>query len=139
MSGFNPIIKESKGFLLIKDLIIHSSLGMQGVIVKSRFDGDENDVKNRDFRIIIDFEKLKGVEFTVSGGGTPRMYRTGGEGVLVISVPTPDGDSLLLSGQTGDSLSYVIGDDTFQFGTDILSKEASRKYFDAFINYYDAQ
>lgn len=90
-----------------------------------------------DFRMVINFPKLKGVDISIAQSGESHMYSLGGTGFIGIMLPVKDGIFILPSGEMGDGLDVVIGDDSLRWGADAGDLNSVRVYIQKFKKYYE--
>ena len=130
-------VRESKGFKVLMAML-DEYFGKDNYQIRQyQFDGYPGDDPNVDFTMIVDLPNLKGVEFGVHKSGNPEMFRTGGTGSLGIAIPQKDADSILISGERGDGLAYVLRQMKWAFGAGVDDVDDLHEYFDIFMNYYN--
>lgn len=128
-------IKSSKGYQVLIAML-DSYFGQDYIIRKITY--DDLEPASFDFRLSVDFPKLKGVDVGVAHSGPRQMFRMGGTGVIGIAVPKDGGDAKLTSGERGDGLFWILGDKKLEWGGQVDKSEEVKYYFDAFKKYYDS-
>lgn len=126
-------VKFSKGYKVLFEALnefFTEKYEVKGIIY-------DEDLTSVDFRLIIDFPNLKGVDIGVSGSGSRQMFRVGGNGNIGIAVPKEDEHGILPSGLKGNGLGYILKNNDIVFGARVDSPEKIYNYFMLFKNYYN--
>ena len=128
-------IRTSKGYQVLIAML-DSYFGQDYIIRKITY--DDLDPTSFDFRLSVDFPKLKGVDVGIANSGPRQMFRMGGDGDISIGIPKIDGLGMLTSGERGDGLFWILGDKKLEWGGQVDKSEEVKYYFDAFKKYYDS-
>ena len=104
-------IRTSKGYQVLIEML-DSYFGQDYIIRKITY--DDLDPTSFDFRLSVDFPKLKGVDVGIANSGPRQMFRMGGDGLF-----------------------WILGDKKLEWGGQVNKAEEVKYYFDAFKKYYD--